>query len=213
MNDLAPIALFTYLRVNTLKKTIKYLKKNEVSKSSLIYIFSDNCKYKKDIKKIKKVREYLKKINGFKKVHLIKRKKNFGLAKNITKGINHVMKKHKKIIVLEDDIIVSENFLYFMNLCLNKFKKEKKLWHINGWNYGFSFPNSNYNTFFWRGMICWGWATWKDRWKYYNKNPEFLMKNWDRKKINKFNLDNSVDFWSQVRSNYNKSINTWAIFW
>ena len=62
-------------------------------------------------------------------------------------------------------------------------------------------------------MICWGWATWKDRWKNYNKNPEFPIKNQDRKKINKFNLDNSVDLWSQVRRNYNKSINTWAIFW
>ena len=36
--------------------------------------------------------------------------------------MDFVLKKYDKIIVLEDDIIVSSNFLYFMNKALNKFK-------------------------------------------------------------------------------------------
>tara|TARA_Y100000741_G_C17986998_1_gene450390 strand:- start:106 stop:471 length:366 start_codon:yes stop_codon:yes gene_type:complete len=35
----------------------------------------------------------------------------------------------------------------------------------------------------------------------------------DKKKIKKFNLDDSYNFWSQVIRNNNKKINTWAIFW
>ena len=213
MNSLAPIALFTYIRIDKLKKTLKYLKRNKLSKSSTLYVFSDNYKLKKDIKKIKKLRAFLNTINGFKKIYIIKRKKNFGLEKNITSGISKVINKHNKIIVMEDDIIVSENFLDFMNLCLNKFRDKKKVWHINAWNYGFNFQKSKYNTFYWRAMICWGWGTWKDRWKYYKKNPDYLIKNWSTEKIKKFNIENSTDYWSQVVRNHKKLINTWAIFW
>ena len=41
MNNLAPIVIFTYTRLETLKKTIESLKKNKMAKFSEIYIFSD----------------------------------------------------------------------------------------------------------------------------------------------------------------------------
>ena len=213
MDNLSPIVLFAYSRKKSLEKTINYLKKNELAKKSELFIFSDGYKSKKDKLHVDQVRSYLIKIKGFKKIKIILRKKNLGLAKNIVSGVTEIIKKYNKVIVLEDDIIVSKNFLIYMNLCLDRFKREKKIWHINGWNYKFNFPKSDYNTFYWRGMICWGWATWKDRWKNYKKNPDYLIKNWTKHKISKFNFDNSIDFWSQVQRNFLNLINTWAIFW
>ncbi len=67
----APIILFTYRRLNTLKKTILNLSKNDISKETEIFIFSDGYKNKKDKNYVLKVRKYLKNINSFKK------KKNF----------------------------------------------------------------------------------------------------------------------------------------
>ena len=63
----SPIALFTYLRLKKLKKLINKLKKNQECKNSVLYIFSDAAKNKKDLKKVKKVRAFIKKIKGFKK--------------------------------------------------------------------------------------------------------------------------------------------------
>lgn len=54
------------------------------------------------------------------------RKNNMGLAKNIILGVTKVLSIKKKAIILEDDILVSENFLKFMNLCLNKYENKKK---------------------------------------------------------------------------------------
>ncbi len=160
------------------------------------------------------VRKYIKKIKGFKKIKIVERKKNFGLAKNITTGVSKIINKYGKVIVLEDDIIVSPNFLEFMNLSLNKFKNKKKIWHINGWNYNFKFSkNIKKNTFYWRGMNCWGWATWKDRWKNYKNNSSRLIKKWTKNEIEKFNFDNSYNFWSQILRNHNGTISTWAVFW
>ena len=115
--------------------------------------------------------------------------------------------------MLEDDIIVGPNFLKFMNWSLDEFKNKKKIWHINGWNYEIKFPKILKNTFYWRGMSCWGWATWKDRWKNYKKNSSSILKRWTKEDIERFNFDNTCNLWSQVLRNHNGSINTWAIFW
>ena len=62
-------------------------------------------------------------------------------------------------------------------------------------------------------MNCWGWGTWRDRWKYFEKKPNVIIKSWTRNKIFRFNFDNSINFFSQIVRNQNKDINTWAIFW
>lgn len=208
----APIILFVYKRINILKKVIESLKKNKLSKFSEIYVFSDGYKNLDDKKKVLKVREFLKKIKGFKKVTIVYRKYNLGLAENIIDGTSTILKIKKKGIILEDDIIVSSNFLDFMNLSLEKFKYKKKVWHINGWNYQIKELAHN-DIFYWRGMHCWGWATWYDRWKNFKKNPEQLIKLFDNRAIKKFNYDGYYNFWNQVLRNYKSKINTWAIFW
>lgn len=63
----APIILFTYRRHNILKKVIKNLELNKLSKHSEIYIFSDGYKNLSDKKDVLKVRNYLKTISFFKK--------------------------------------------------------------------------------------------------------------------------------------------------
>ncbi|WP_426993725.1 hypothetical protein [Methylomonas sp. CM2] len=47
----------------------------------------------------------------------------------------------------------------------------------------------------------------------FEKKPERLIENWNQNKIRHFNLDGTCDFWSQVKLNASKRINTWAIFW
>ena len=63
----APIVLFVYRRLDTLKKVIISIKKNKLYKKTEIYIFSDGYKNLKDKKEVEKVREYLKTIKNFKK--------------------------------------------------------------------------------------------------------------------------------------------------
>ena len=212
MNKIAPIVIFTYRRLNTLKKCIHSLKNNDLAKDSIVYFFSDGPKNKNQKKDVNKVRKYIKKITGFKKKNIFLRKNNFGLAKNIINGVSKVLKKESKVIVIEDDILVSKNFLNFMNLALSKYEKKKKVWHISGWNYNINLKISE-DSYFTRGMNCWGWGTWKNRWKYFEKKPKKIIKTWKNKKIEEFNFEGSYNFFSQIIRNYNNSLNSWAIFW
>ena len=190
----------------------KIIKKNKLAEESTLYIFSDGPINKKQNKKIAKVRFYLKRIDGFKKVKIFFKKKNYGLSKNIINGVTKILKKEKKAIIIEDDLIFDKFFLEFMNSSLNKYENKKKVWHISGWNYNIDLKLKE-DTFFTRGMNCWGWATWRDRWKYFEKNPKTIINTWDKNKISKFNFDNSINFFSQILKNNKKVLNTWAVFW
>lgn len=208
----APIVIFTYKKFFSLKKLIQSLKKNKTYKHHKLYIFSDAPKKKNEIKKIKRVRNYISKIKGFKKKKIISRKKNFGLALNITSGISEVLKKEKLAIFLEDDLIVSKNFLNYMNSNLSKYEKNNKVWHVSGFNFNLKI-NSQETQFFTRVANCWGWATWSNRWKYFKKNPDEILNKWSKKKIEEFNFDDTYNFFSQIQRNQNKTLNSWAIFW
>ncbi len=209
---LAPIVLFAYNRPWHTQQTVEALQKNELAKESELFIYSDEAKNEDAQKSVDEVRKYIDKIEGFKKVTVIKREKNWGLANSIIDGVTKIVNEHGKIIVLEDDLVTSPYFLKFMNEALEFYKNEKKVWHISGWNYPVESDGLD-NVFFWRVMNCWGWATWADRWKYYEKNVDKTMSDFTIDDIKRFNLDGAEDFWSQIIANKDNKINTWAIFW
>ena len=102
--NLSPIAIFVYKRLDYLKILIDSLKKNNLSKYSNIFIFSDGWKNDLDKDDVLKVRKYISRISAFKKIDIILRKKNYGLSQNIISGIDFFLKTNKKIIILEDDL-------------------------------------------------------------------------------------------------------------
>lgn len=209
--NLAPIALFVFNRLDHTKQTIESLSKNFLANESLLYIFSDEGRNEKEKVEVEKVRNYLKTIKGFKEVFIISRKNNFGLAQSIILGVTKIINDYGKIIVLEDDLVTSPTFLRFMNNALDFYQKEKNIWHISGWNYPMNQINDD--IFIWRGMECWGWATWKDRWQYFEKDSNKLIKEFSKKDIYKFNLDGKRNNWKQVILNNKGKLNTWAVFW
>ena len=163
MSNLAPIVLFVYNRLWHTKQTVEALKKNELASQSEIFIYCDNAKSEKVQSSVNEVRNFVDTVDGFKKVTVIKREKNWGLSDSITDGVTKIVNKYGKIIVLEDDLVVSPYFLKFMNDALKFYKDEKKVWHVSGWNYPINSDNLD-DVFLWRLMNCWGWATWSDRW-------------------------------------------------
>jgi GT2 family glycosyltransferase len=79
--NLSPIVLFTYNRPHHTRQTIEALQKNHLAQQSQLFIYSDAPKNQTAEQKVKEIRQYLKTIDGFKKVTIIEREKNWGLAK------------------------------------------------------------------------------------------------------------------------------------
>ena len=212
-NNLAPIVLFVYNRLDHTKQTIEALQKNYLASESELFIYSDAAKNPEAKHAVNAVRAYLKSVDGLKKVSIIERDKNWGLASSIIDGVTTVVNEYDKIIVLEDDLVTSPYFLTFMNQSLDIYSDKKKVWHISGWNYDLELHTKE-EAFFWRAMNCWGWATWKDRWSYYKKDVDAVLQNFTKQQKRDFTLNNTIpNLWEQVVANKTGQINTWAIFW
>ena len=207
---ISPLAIFAYNRPEYLKKCLNSLKLNKLSCQTITYFFIDYPKLEKDFQNYNKVIQIVRDTNIFKKKIIIERKSNFGLKRNILNGIEYVLKKNETIIVLEDDLYLSKYFLDYMNKYLNFFKNSKNIASIHGYCYPIDKKNLN-NFFLLRGADCWGWATWRRAWKYYNDDNFLLAKKIkNMKQIDEFNFNNSFNYYDIL---VNRSSSTWAINW
>lgn len=209
----APIVVIGFNRPDHFLKTITALAQNIGAIDSDVYCYIDGARDADDAISQKAIttivnehREY------FQNVSIIQREVNFGLAKNIVEAVTTVVSKHGKVIVIEDDIVTSNAFLKFMNDALDYYENEKRVWHIAAHS-ELNFEQRKDEIFLWRVMNCWGWATWQNRWQYFEKDAELLMDEFSEAMIREFDLDGSGVFWSQVVDNAQNRINTWAIFW
>lgn len=208
----APIVLFVYNRPEHTRRTVEALRQNELADQSDLLIFSDAPKNEKAVEEVNAVRTFIRSITGFKKVTIIEREKNWGLANSIIDGVTNIVNQFGRVIVLEDDMVTSSSFLRFMNEALEHYASEPRVWHISGWNYPIS-PDGLGDSFLWRIMSCWGWGTWADRWQNFEKNTEKLIKEFSKADIRYMNVDGYENFWKQVLLNQKGRINTWAIYW
>ena len=63
---------------------------------------------------------------------------NLGLARSIIDGVGSVVSRYGRAIVLEDDLECSTSFLSFMNLALDKYATDSRIWQVSG--YMFNLP-------------------------------------------------------------------------
>lgn len=211
-NNLSPIIIFTYRR--KINKLIESLLNNKLSAQSELYIFSDS--YKNDIDKndVLKVRESLKKIRGFKNITINESNKNNGLADSVINGVTEIINRYKKVIVLEDDLIVADNFLDYMNEALEFYNDNKKVWSISGYTSNLKCLEAyDKDVFLSYRASSWGWATWKSRWD----NIDWDIKDWDifkndKTAIKKFNLGGN-DLFKMLETQMIGKIDSWAIRW
>lgn len=217
MNKLAPVILFVYARPSHTKNMIEALSKNVLANESDIYIFSDNAKKEKDIEKVKEVRKIINSIpqnNYFKNATIIEAEKNKGLAKSVIEGVDEIINKYGKAIVLEDDLITSKYFLKYMNNALEFYEKDENIWSISGYNLPIDIPKEyKYDVYLGYRGCSWGWATWADRWNtvdwLVNDYKKFKHSYNKRKKINRGGPDMAQMLDSQMEC----KCDSWAIRW
>lgn len=173
-----PIVLFCYNRPSHLKRTVAALLRNDLARESELYIYSDGQKSEKDLDSVKAVRDYIERIEGFKGVHIKKHLINIGLASSVKNGVSEVLSKHKACIVMEDDMEAAPYFLRFMNLALEQYERDSRIFSISGYCPPINVPSSfPYDAFLFPRINSWGWATWRDRW---------TMVDWEVRDFNEF---------------------------
>ena len=211
MTTLAPIVLFVYNRPAHTRRTVEALQKNELAGESDLFVFSDAPKTIEAAEAVREVREYVKTISGFRSVSIVERHKNWGLANSIIDGVTRLCREYGRVIVLEDDLVVSIGFLRYMNEALVFYQNSLEVMHISGCRYPVGIFGTD-DTFFLQVPLCWGWATWQRAWITFEKDTA-VMEHFDRSMIKRFNFDNTYSYWKQLELNRKGKINTWFVFW
>lgn len=211
---LAPICLFTYTRLEETKQTVNALKANFLASESDLFVFSDAGKNELTWSLVLEVRKFLKQISGFKSITIIELNTNKGLANSIISGVNQIINKYGKVIVMEDDLITTPNFLDFMNQALFFYENSFSVFSVSG--YTMDLPIlKKYNKDFYLSYRAssWGWATWKDRWLKVDWEVKgYKSFIWNPFKIFMFmkgGSDLPFMLWKQM----NNKIDSWAIRW
>jgi hypothetical protein len=155
-----PIALFCFKRLDTLTACVESLKICPEAIHKDLIIFSDAGRNEEEQKKVDQVRSYIKNIMGFKSVRINQREENFGVDYNIIQGIQEMVQEFESFIVLEDDLVVSSQFLLFMDAGLTHFKDFDKVLTLSAFNYVKIPKNYVWDCYFVGRTNPWGWATW-----------------------------------------------------
>lgn len=210
--NLSPILLFVYNRPAHTRRCIESLSRNSLAVESELFIYADGAKDQTVSDEVEEVRQYIRSIQGFKKVTFIERNENWGLAKNIIDGVSTQVKKYGKVIVLEDDLVVAPHFLRFMNDALETYQDEPKVGHIQACD--FTQDASLPDTFLIKWTGSWGWATWERAWKHFNPNGKELLQELEARKLTyTFDFNGKYGFTRMLRRQIEGKNNSWAIRW
>jgi len=168
MTIYAPIIIFAFNRLESLKVTVDSVLHNSEAAESDLFVFVDGARPHKEGEKEKvyAIQEYVKTISGFKSTHYYFSDRNKGLANSIISGTTKVINEYGKVIVLEDDLYVSNSFLHFMNEMLDKCQNDPRIMQVSGFGCKLTKVKSYpFDAYINERAHSWSWGTWKDRWE------------------------------------------------
>ena len=159
--ELAPIVIPVYKRLEHLKICINSLLRNELAVETELYIFSDYAFSEKDRVAIDKLRAYLKSLSGFKRIIIKEQVENKGLG-NIKEAIASTLNLYPSIIYLEEDLEVSTHFLHFMNNQLVKYRDDPRVFSVSGYSLP-CFSGDDEQILGSTSFTAWGCGLWKNK--------------------------------------------------
>ena len=184
------IGVFCYSRASKLKLCITALLKNPDCKDLDIIFFSDGFKGENDRQGVIETRDYINSITGFKSVIKHFRDTNLSTGPNFKEGLTYLSNNYDEFIIVEDDLIVSPNYLKFLKDALVFYRNKQSVFCITAYVYPIKVNNYSYDTIVYKRFCSYGWAGWADRFK------NII---WDHKELQNM-MDNSAGFKSRLNA-------------
>lgn len=210
MNDFAPVLLFVYNRPAHVERCVASLRQSTVAADSPLIVFSDGAKGERDCAQVAEVRDFIRTIEGFKSVEIRENPVNMGLAANIINGVTDCVERFGKVIVVEDDLVLSPCFLEYMNKALELYADVEGVVNIN--SHVLEGPQRFPDNFLISFADSWGWATWKRGWDLFEPDGTVLLdKIKTMRGTKRFNM--GYHFVRMLREQIEGKNNSWAIRW
>ncbi|MBL8350024.1 MAG: glycosyltransferase [Burkholderiaceae bacterium] len=208
----SPIALFAFNRPQHLARTLAALADCPEARLTSLTIYCDGPRRDADNEAVAAVRAVAQAAQGFGSLAVVTSDANLGLAASIIRGVGAQLAASERVIVIEDDLVVSPHFLRYMNQGLDLYADEPRVASIHGYTYptGEALPE----TFFQRGADCWGWATWARAWRHFEPDGGKLLARLQQRRLTRqFDLEGSCPNTRMLEDQIAGRNDSWAIRW
>jgi hypothetical protein len=210
---LAPIAVFAYNRPEKLAALMASLRKCEGFEESLVTIFVDGAKSKTDQLSVEAVRKFVENIE-LPNVSWIFGDVHRGLRNSIFAGVSELSAKFGRVIVFEDDLILSPLALRYFNSALSRYETEDRVWSICGYIYDAPSLRSFQGTFTLPFAHSWGWATWERAWSKFdldNRPASKVLRSASFKSA--FDVNGLYPFTTLLINSIEGRVDSWYVHW
>jgi hypothetical protein len=211
---LAPIVVFCYNRPQHLRQTFAALRRNRLAAESTLIVFSDGARNSQDEVLVKEVRIVVAEQEGFQGIQAHASPVNKGLARSVIEGVSQVLETHGRVIVLEDDMLCTTDFLDYMNSALTTYQNRPDIFSVTGYTPPFTLPDGYPEEVYLAPRASsWGWGTWQDRWQ----QADWQVRDFPdvKKKPDQITYLNrgGNDLWPMLVKQQRGVIDSWAIRW
>ena len=206
------IGIFCYKRAGKLKVCVEALLKNPECSSLDIIFFSDGYKGEHDRDGVLQTRNYIDNLTGFRNIYKEYRTTNLNASLNFHAGLTYLTNNYDRFIVVEDDLVVTPNFVKYLLDGLDFYQHEATVFCLTGFCFPLKLKNYSFDSIIAYRFNSYGWASWSNRLRNVVFDKEGLVKIQStspglKKKLN----GEGLDLYRMLNKQINGLISAWDI--
>lgn len=210
-----PVALFIFNRPHTTARVFEEIRR---ARPARLLVVADGPRggHASDQELCAAAREVVEQVDWDCKVDKNYADENLGCKQRMSSGLNWVFDMVEEAVLLEDDTLPHPSFFRFCRELLAKYRQDQRIMMICGTSFlSGKEARPIYSYYFSRHVHCWGWASWRRAWQFYDVNmsgwPEFR----DGHRLPDIPGTNSdAALWRAIfEEAYQGRINTWDYQW
>lgn len=180
--------------------TFQVFEKIREAQPSRLYVAADGPRPDKNEAVLcKETRAVIEKVDWKCEVRTLFRDSNLGCRNAVSSAIDWFFHNEEEGIILEDDCLPSNDFFFFCDTLLERYRNDTRVRHISGCNLqgGKVWGDGSY--YFSNLTHVWGWASWRRVWADYDKELKpYSSYNIREKLLNIFSEPLITDTWETI---------------
>ncbi len=174
-----PIALFVYNRPRHTYRALQAIARCDRLDECQLHIFCDGPRSEVAVGAVEKTRKVAREWGHALGARIVEQSSNLGIGQSIVGEVTTLCREYGQAIVLEDDLVVSPDFLDFMLQSLDRYSNTENVYQISGHMFPVKHA-TKLDAMFLPYVSSWGWATWERAWHAFS---------WDLNGIDKMLVD------------------------
>ena len=208
-----PVAVFTYNRAHHVQTCLEALSRCDRLDECALHIFCDGPKSGEPSDSVEQSRRVVREWGAKLNARIVERDSNLGLARSIVGGVTELCEEYGRVIVVEDDLIVSPGFLAYMLQGLSVYERTPNVRQVSGYMFPLTYACPR-DAFFIPLVTTWGWATWRHAWQIFDWTPPDVQQLLSDPEVSRaFDLDGSYPYSGMLNQRLAGEGDSWGILW